>query len=934
MAEQDGHVVDLQQHNGAQTMGSGQNPWMDYFGPPNGPIHTNPYDKFGYTNFDLPDAYRGRNLFLRDTIDGFIMEDNTWYTSVCLPYVRTDEHHFAWNEWHFDTHVVGKVPEEGVSRLIRSSQRSFKESTVRRGIAFLLEHGFMNTSKGREQYLMNLKQIQQSVQETANHDVVAALLTCRRYDHEWEKKHGMFTKSYPQIKRREVSNWAIVQKHTNGLDMIHEEYKQRLKRWNTTPNMWIFPPRLCLYLTMVDPKTTEFYTAGPDGVRRLQQGPAAMTQFRGVNIYETRMFDVYEGDPPIDLLRREQSIGEYNVMRDPFSTLSDSKYAEEAAKSNFTYATSLRDITVYNEEADKWSRISFKKALENWQGDKKEGEGGLQIGADKSTKADYFWQLQNDFFSSATLDRVALTMRRAALKHAGGGGGADGGGAAVGGGSPRSSAAGIRGALSSLGLTSLYLDHPEQQAASAVPLFKLQRASDAGVDVASVSATLDSIGVSANFLHDVVARLESHADKQRFLGGLQGFLGSQDPKAAKNVLSALAKRVPKSNAKLVDYLTSTPCWNAAVDASTVPTVDTWIKTGESWSEARHGGQADLRPGNPATNYTTPAAAGYQATGGWASEPWVASLRAPRSVPRRAAKASRRVDASDLDDLLGEGASAAYIGADFGGVDFDGGEGNDPVSRPHLWPSGNSALDKCKKAFLTMKITAANLSRLASLDILVPFNVVLARNEMTYDMCSAVLMKGGQETGMTAVGHNDFQLGDDVAVKMHYGNYTFKSKAFVQQPRNVIVAENIFAQGYKGGNGVQFRDAKGDGDFHVILSSYEQSDYTSPLSLAGHFQGEEPSKTGPHIQGSDGFIKATNMDNAQDVARAYDDDPEFLERTLDINTVCYQGHQFDCDTQTGKLTVVTRNTGHWGPNVYPGCGAVRMGENQFLEKQAY
>ena len=135
-------ALSLQQHNGKQTVSDGTgNPWMEYFGPPHGPIHTNPYDKFAYTNFDLPDAYRGRNLFLRDTIDGFIMEENTWYTSVCLPYVRTDEHHFAWNEWHFDTHVVGKVPEEGVSRLIRSSQRSFKESTVRRGIAFTLEHG-------------------------------------------------------------------------------------------------------------------------------------------------------------------------------------------------------------------------------------------------------------------------------------------------------------------------------------------------------------------------------------------------------------------------------------------------------------------------------------------------------------------------------------------------------------------------------------------------------------------------------------------------------------------------------------------------------------------------------------------------------------------------------------------------------------------------
>merc|ERR1711871_1143242 len=120
---------------------------------------------------------------------------------------------------------------------------------------------------------------------------------------------------------------------------------------------------------------------------------------------------------------------------------------------------------------------------------------------------------------------------------------------------------------------------------------------------------------------------------------------------------------------------------------------------------------------------------------------------------------------------------------------------------------------------------------------VPFNIVLNRPAMEYEMCSAVLMKGGMETGMTAVGHNDFQLGDDVASKMHYGHYTFKSKAFVQQPRNIIIAENIFAQGYVKGNGVGFH---GSGDanasIYAWLCSYEQDRYSSPLSMAGHWPG--------------------------------------------------------------------------------------------------
>ena len=97
------------------------NPWVEFFGPPNGEIRTNAYDKYSYDRFNLPNAYQGQNLFLRNTIDGFIMEGHQWYTTVCLPYARTDQLTVAWNEWKFDQHLVGRVPHEGVSRLIRSS---------------------------------------------------------------------------------------------------------------------------------------------------------------------------------------------------------------------------------------------------------------------------------------------------------------------------------------------------------------------------------------------------------------------------------------------------------------------------------------------------------------------------------------------------------------------------------------------------------------------------------------------------------------------------------------------------------------------------------------------------------------------------------------------------------------------------------------------
>jgi len=39
----------------------------------------------------MPDAYVGKNIYIRDTIEGFIEGSNNWYTTVALPIQVTDQ---------------------------------------------------------------------------------------------------------------------------------------------------------------------------------------------------------------------------------------------------------------------------------------------------------------------------------------------------------------------------------------------------------------------------------------------------------------------------------------------------------------------------------------------------------------------------------------------------------------------------------------------------------------------------------------------------------------------------------------------------------------------------------------------------------------------------------------------------------------------------
>ncbi len=57
------------------------------------------------------------------------------------------------------------------------------------------------------------------VSQTNNHDVISALLGARRYDKEWERRHGFYAKPLQQLMRREVAMWAICQKDKPGMEV-------------------------------------------------------------------------------------------------------------------------------------------------------------------------------------------------------------------------------------------------------------------------------------------------------------------------------------------------------------------------------------------------------------------------------------------------------------------------------------------------------------------------------------------------------------------------------------------------------------------------------------------------------------------------------------------------------------------------------------------
>ena len=112
---------------------------------------------------------------------------------------------------------------------------------------------------------------------------------------------------------------------------------------------------------------------------------------------------------------------------------------------------------------------------------------------------------------------------------------------------------------------------------------------------------------------------------------------------------------------------------------------------------------------------------------------------------------------------------------------------------------------------------------------------------------------------------------------------------------------------------------------------------NPLDITGHYNNQTLDANNSTVDDAEEhyayagrYADALHFNRLQN----YDHDEQFLSPMRHLNTICFQGHQLSWDSERKSFAKVTTNTGHWGPNVYPGCRAVRNGENAFLKDMEY
>ncbi len=1001
------------------------NPFEPFFGP----VSVQDGQKvssesvFAHETYNLPDAYKGRNLFLGDMLDFLITRTDDWYTSRVMPFRQTDQIHVSWNVFRFNKTMADLQPHQGIPRYITAESEERSDSLVRRGLAFIVEHGFWSTERGKQHYLLNLENITESVHMTVYYGVLHALLSGKGHWKEWQRQYGRRTSRVDDLLRMERNRWSIAQKSERGMYLLDAELKDMMKYKNVTPDTWILPSKMSIYLTMV-PSNEVSYTEAGNSVavqnnNDISAQPKKLITFRGSVVAETMPFDTDFSGEATELLRREKMCGSYYTML-PHNEAS--LYAG-ASKNAGEYRTDHRSIYIYNCDVDRFEKIGLEQALDSCMrfDDSAAGnvstahvsvarEAGVPSARDVSMKDDPLMcthgngarrgvcRVLGDISTSHLPEKILkLIQAKTGVTNQSQAGKASNG--------YDMAPSGATTKVKALNATASY------------PKSALIR--DPSVRIAlinawdpALAASLHGTSVGSVTASDLQQRFEASFPEQ-----WKSLLSADDFAYARNKVVSEAQALQDNKHAYINYLenvndkyaehltdravnsrssfSAAGVMSAAVAEIESPTtkkrlnaqekrVKEFVSKFESTSNYWQRHNTELKNSSDVIreimrNYIQPLSASDASTMEQKIEAAVdagetltpgALDNAKKELlqvtePRNLSKLARDLEAAGMEIDNGTieiGGDADDLRKITPGNEQDTPEGRDMIddflgrgTGVEFQRSDEYDERLSTRAANNILLTRKNLQKMIEDDVPFPFGFLLVRPFQRYDMCSAILCRAGARLGQTFIGHSDFQLADNVINKTHVGHYTFYSKSIIHDDKEYVIAEDVFAAGYKGGENTRMYDNKEDFIDDVRAESFRNS----ILSFLVPYRTNQP--RGPRIQNpiditgklhptlyQDTDIPAREVEEAMYPGARYycevlqlkelssyasDATEHFLSPYKYINTVAFQGHQFMYNHSQGGFTDKIRNTGHWGPHgVYAGCKSVRCGDNAFFDDQ--
>ena len=319
--------------------GSLLNMYEAIFGPAGRDIRQDSQRNKRHQRWHLPDALKGYNSYLNDRVDGLITDaTKSPFTKAILPYVYMEnpDQKIKWNVYSFDEGLASRVPYESAARVLTQTKTSHAGYAVRHGLAIKMEHNFLASAAGLQNFQRQLTQLVGSIQLTNNLDVHIALLQAPSYQKTIDEKYYDQTRTLHRAGKTFCDLFGIMQKIPNALDIIIEDARNHLTTWGSPPPTFLLcPSSLTAQLTML-PERTEYLTNGPEGPARLAKGPD-LPSYRGLSIIHSQKFELEKGRVPRNILKRRVRVAEhYYVDEVPPTTVVSIYNQKTDSMENFT----------------------------------------------------------------------------------------------------------------------------------------------------------------------------------------------------------------------------------------------------------------------------------------------------------------------------------------------------------------------------------------------------------------------------------------------------------------------------------------------------------------------------------------------------------------------------------------------------------------------
>jgi hypothetical protein len=949
-----------------------------------------------YAKWNMPESYVGKtNNFLRDTMEDYMFTANqTWYTERIMPWKKTDDIHFRWETWESNPHYMGITPHQAMSNVVTQKRTSMAATMVRRGIAAEFEQDFVATSTGRSRWVASLVQIARSVQETANVEVIRALLQCHRPLQVFLRKHGVVRDGDLDLYwQRKVDRFMIAQKSDFGLEQLSVQIDTEMEKYQGRANVWILGREVSDYCSVVPEGKIYFNLGGQEAVDRINGRSLGTRSAAGNTMGNVRALQPERliSDTPVflaksfavesvgqaDLLSRTVEVGVFNTMLCKTRDFRNHKSSD-------------MNIRVYDNTKDDWAEITVEKANDmcilwndNDEGDvhdpfygktrgrtrgdrgtddtDEEGKedflrfGGGGNGDTQFSKQDvkYIGDFESKWLTTKQVIMAAITIARGLSLV-------------------------TKDKLDETFSENLFAKY-ELNSSNKVDTTKPKNSksgkdkADKGFEFGNSNSDngeeqerADS-GDNRNNEREGNEKMDAEIMHQNWLTSIGKIVPEQKSEELKSIVTNKDKTW-KERASMIENLVISCSKKADPPSITMNAerisgwmqnritqyesdFNQWISSQVSANNVQDDSLKTKKTDNKSSNSSSVPQSIYDIIN-------IPELFEKTNTERNVGINSRvligaRGQSKNSEINKGRGleefGSASEKSLRTSARENARYRNIEKHFKAVLRATSDKNIQLCALYYLGFRFNKSTINMLIVRDILLPIQFLLLRPHCTYRTRYGIKCADGGATGYMFHGHSSMNIAHAASTKTGLMHYTTYMSPVVVQPKNVYVVEDLFCENYYGGMGTEFwklDEYKSKGANRTrksiictMLPLNMERELESKLDARGQWFTEVRQK----LVDSERFNKlcypgalrlAMLLEWYDPIRKGAVANQVARSRNVDINFVCFQGVQFRYNSANDSWGDAQIEQGHFGPDVYPGCGKVRKGAMRYLSKANY